>query len=910
MKTRVLLVNEFSGLNTGYSTYGRELLSRLSKESNLEVAELATYVAPEDLSTFTYQPQWKVFINQPPKNTPEYNEYRSNTINEFGAFAFETTLLKYRPHVVLALRDNWMDCFIDESPFRKHFKYVWMPTADGDPLNEEWIDAYSRADSLLTYTDWSKQLIEKQTGNKVRVSGSAPPATQAEFTILNKHKLKSVFGINSPIIGTVMRNQKRKLYPALFEAFRLYINETNDKTLLYCHTYYPDLLGWDIPKLLLEYGLSSRVLFTYTCRNCRNWFPGFFADSLVMCPHCNNMTGVLANVKLGLNNEQMCQVYNLFDLYIQYSTCLPGKYEILTKNGFTAIKDVKVGDYTISHTGRWDKITELFQHQIDDKIVKIKTRCTNQTLELTKDHRVYTVKHTQNIKSLIKLNKIEFEWKPASLLTKNDYMVFPIDDQIIEHNEIDFATVIDKEYSSYNKNCQIFDNYIQVKHGSRHVRYIPVDYNLCKFIGLFAADGNSSNGISITSNIKDTENVKLVQYIAKNYFKTKCTTDFYKKRNAVRTSFYGLPYTLVFKSWFNKKDKKQLPEWCMKLDPQLQRAILIGLCMGDGCYCRKRDTTIFCTTSNKIYEQVLQILRRLRIRFNSNTSIRDKTRKPLHRIEIRGNIKNGTINDFHKSSNYYYKNYHITKIESVTTVNYSGLVYNIETEHDHSYTTRSGIVHNCEGFGIPIVEAASCGVPVMAINYSAPEDILQKIQGIKLQPESLQLEIETGRKLAVPNISDLCDNIKRFMKLPEQIRNHIGYKTREQFKKHYLWDNTASVWLNEINKFDHSISEASWNSPQKPIYYDSNIPDGLTNRQYVEYLIENILQQPEKIGSYFESRLLRQLNYGAINAHLTPSMMDENSIFSRVTPTEFTREDCFKYVASIVNKYNYWELKR
>ena len=35
----------------------------------------------------------------------------------------------------------------------------------------------------------------------------------------------------------------------------------------------------------------------------------------------------------------------------------------------------------------------------------------------------------------------------------------------------------------------------------------------------------------------------------------------------------------------------------------------------------------------------------------------------------------------------------------------------------------------CEGFGMPQIEAASCGVPVAATNYSAMEDVIRHTQG-------------------------------------------------------------------------------------------------------------------------------------------------------------------------------------
>ena len=62
MKPRILFVNESSALNTGYSTYGREILSRLHNTGKYDIAELATYILPYD-SRLQGTP-WKVFLHE------------------------------------------------------------------------------------------------------------------------------------------------------------------------------------------------------------------------------------------------------------------------------------------------------------------------------------------------------------------------------------------------------------------------------------------------------------------------------------------------------------------------------------------------------------------------------------------------------------------------------------------------------------------------------------------------------------------------------------------------------------------------------------------------------------------------------------------------------------------------------
>jgi len=87
---------------------------------------------------------------------------------------------------------------------------------------------------------------------------------------------------------------------------------------LLCHTYYPDV-GWEIPKFLNEFGLSSRVLFTYKCKNCGKISVNFFQDSVQHCRHCNEFTSQMVGINNSITEDELASVYNLFDIYVQYA---------------------------------------------------------------------------------------------------------------------------------------------------------------------------------------------------------------------------------------------------------------------------------------------------------------------------------------------------------------------------------------------------------------------------------------------------------------------------------------------------------------------------------------------------------------------------------------------------------------
>jgi glycosyltransferase involved in cell wall biosynthesis len=324
-KKRILFCSEATFLNTGYATYTREILNYLHSTGKYELAELAAYGEKDDPQAKNIP--WKFYGVVPNRNDSEEDKqrYASVPTNQFGEFRFEEACLDFRPDFVCDIRDFWMYSFIDRSPFRQYFKFVLMPTVDARPQAREWVAMYESANACLTYSDWAGKVIMDQSGGKINYLGSAPPSAHPAYKpIENKLELKSFFGLDPTcnIIGTVMRNQRRKLYPDLFDAFKKFLSKVDNprKYFLYCHTSYPDL-GWDIPELIQEYQLSSHVLLTYVCNDTKKPFPSLFRGAIAQSPFSGKYSATISNVKNGLTYEDLAKIINLFDIYVQYANC-------------------------------------------------------------------------------------------------------------------------------------------------------------------------------------------------------------------------------------------------------------------------------------------------------------------------------------------------------------------------------------------------------------------------------------------------------------------------------------------------------------------------------------------------------------------------------------------------------------
>lgn len=330
MKKRIFLTNDASFLNTGYGIYGKEILTRLYNSDKYEVAELGCY-AHKDNPLIKSIP-WKFYPNTVSGDDARAAQYRSNALNQFGLWRFNRCIADFKPHIVFDVRDYWMFSYQEASPLKKYFSWVIMPATDSAPPKIEWLHTFANADVVVPYTEWAKKTLSASCGNQINLfpkiaNAGINPTEFYPISDKTAHKVKYL-GQDYKVIGAVMRNQKRKLLPDLMLAFRKYLellkqqnNPQADNTILYLHTSFPETSGWDIPALLLEYGIANKTYFTYHCKNCKKCFPSKFHQGLTVCNNCNTKAACVASPVNGIATEELNNVYNLFDIFVQYAIC-------------------------------------------------------------------------------------------------------------------------------------------------------------------------------------------------------------------------------------------------------------------------------------------------------------------------------------------------------------------------------------------------------------------------------------------------------------------------------------------------------------------------------------------------------------------------------------------------------------
>ena len=312
-------------LNSGFGTYTNELLTRLHKTNKYELIELASYGNMNDAKNVPW-----LYIPHLPQdnNKQEHDLYNSNGANQFGLWRFDQICLELKPDIVLSYRDPWMDNWIAMSSLRPYFHWVWMPTVDSAPQRPEWINVFANCDAILSYSEFGGRVLKEQCKETINWIGCASPGIDPNiYKPVSKRPHRESMGIDPDcfIVGTVMRNQKRKLFFELMKAFRLFLDqappEIANKTYLYLHTSYPEKVGWDLSHGIIEHNLGGKVLMTYICKACHHIFPYTFQDAIIKCQRCAQHSAVCPTVMLGASIEELAKIYNLFDIYAQYAIC-------------------------------------------------------------------------------------------------------------------------------------------------------------------------------------------------------------------------------------------------------------------------------------------------------------------------------------------------------------------------------------------------------------------------------------------------------------------------------------------------------------------------------------------------------------------------------------------------------------
>lgn len=319
-KPKVLVCGDTSTGSTGLGRYKRDLLMGLHQEG-YTVAEFAHAGTISEKKKVP----WKYYPIAPePTDSEQQKVYRSHPDNPHGHWRWEKCLLHFKPQIVVTPLDPWQMRCEAYSCLKPFYHLVSSPTVDSEPVAAEYMDIFKQADTLITYSEFGLNTIRN-----LPVSNCIPMgADDTSFIpVHNKtlHKQSMGFPGNSIIFGFVARNNPRKRFPELLEAFELFLRakpELAERSFLYFHTTHPDKC-WNFGSFLTKSQLYNKVYFSYKCMKTGRVFASLFKDKFAESPYgaAGNLNGRIVNtVDINVTDEELSRVYNLFDLYVHAAT--------------------------------------------------------------------------------------------------------------------------------------------------------------------------------------------------------------------------------------------------------------------------------------------------------------------------------------------------------------------------------------------------------------------------------------------------------------------------------------------------------------------------------------------------------------------------------------------------------------
>jgi len=370
--------------------------------------------------------------------------------------------------------------------------------------------------------------------------------------------------------------------------------------------------------------------------------------------------------------------------------CFPKGTRITMANGTEKdISEIVVGDHVVTHTGESKLVSETFKRDgTDGYNISVYGR-TSETVKCTKEHPFWAMRDGVQ------------QWIKAEDLLKSDWIASPIlkGDENIEINFVDYLS---KHFYRIEGDCLIGQN------GKSYPAKIKVDENFARLLGLYVAEGYNDPAMyrmCFAFNQSEEEYNKFVSKMFLDAFHKGVSIEDRKDSQTRVIKISDMMFTDLFATMVGHgASNKSLPDWCLRLPVNIQKALLQGMFEGDGC---KSDIYYeLSTTSGKLVHQVMLIAARVGLAAGySCQTRRGDGRKPEYTVRVHHNgnlgdkwFNEGIVNQspvnklIVNDGNYIW--HHVRFIEPVT---FNEPVYNIEVEDEHSYIANGLCAHNCVG---------------------------------------------------------------------------------------------------------------------------------------------------------------------------------------------------------------------
>jgi glycosyltransferase involved in cell wall biosynthesis len=242
----------------------------------------------------------------------------------YGEYYIDRLVEQEKPDALIMVEDIWAMQNWRNREWWNKFPCVVHTTLDSMPILPVAFEVAAKTPYFYSWADFATKAMKAQGAAHVKTLHGCVNSTV--FRRLSDERRKEIRRQNNIpedayCFGMLSRNQLRKSFPNIIEAYALYKKKHPEQvTRLLFYTHYGE--GWDIPARCKEFGVDeNEVLCTYKCRASGDYLIMPYIGQDANNPRNGAQKSlVTANVSNGLTEEQVNDWYNVLDCYIHAFT--------------------------------------------------------------------------------------------------------------------------------------------------------------------------------------------------------------------------------------------------------------------------------------------------------------------------------------------------------------------------------------------------------------------------------------------------------------------------------------------------------------------------------------------------------------------------------------------------------------
>lgn len=300
-----------------------------------------------------------------------------------------------------------------------------------------------------------------------------------------------------------------------------------------------------------------------------------------------------------------------------------GTMVLMSDGNEKPIENIKIGDVVINHKGEQARVTNTIKKQFTGYLVTVELKGYHRQLTATDTHHGMVLPYTQK-----RFKYQGVERRKFGDLSVGDYMLIPFGIQ-------DYHTDIKIDISNFVKNVNINDNIIT--RGKRSCkRYITIDANFARLIGLYLAEGGvDHSSVNFSLHVNETLYMSEIKAYAEEVFGVNnVTINKTGNENCRRVLINSSIVRDFFLSFVpGKVHTKSIPTVFFKCVKSIKLALIKGWLDGDGHKKFDRNAVIGYTSSNKLANDMMRLSLSCGLNVKSWSRMR-KTRAKVPNTEI------------------------------------------------------------------------------------------------------------------------------------------------------------------------------------------------------------------------------------------------------------------------------------